>query len=813
MKNGLILILVFVFFQNTHSQKKIIIAQISDKIEIDGILNDKAWEEITAIEDFVGFQPVSGIKPSVKTKIKVGYDRTAIYFGAMLYDNPDSIRKRLTLRDNVDADNFICHLSPFNDGTSWYEFWVTCSGVQMDSFIEPTSGWSYKWDAVWESRVTIVDSGWIAEIKVPFSILRIPKNKEQVWGFNMFRQVKWKNQVISWNIMDPDGPKGTYFYSTQLGELQGIRDIYSGTKIWFWPYASFYAENNHRGGKSKPIYQTGMDLKYGINESFNLDMVLIPDFTQIRTDDRVLNLTPFEIQFDEQRQFFHEGSDLFNKADIFYSRRIGGTPSGNIFINGNLNKNEVIVNLTENSRILNATKITGRTNKGLGLGLLNSITSNEYAQIKDTLTGSIHVFKTQPFTNYNVLVADQTFGKSSYLTIINTNIFRKLLLHERDIPGKNYIANVTALDSKIYIGDYVFMFYGAHSYKPIRNEFTSGYYYNVQFGRDKGEFRFLINRILYSENYDPNDMGYLKINNLVSNVASVSYNINKPFNIFQTFLNTVSLNVTSKFKPKKFSDLIVSHSFTTKLKNQWVIKINQQYRPVNSYDFYEPRSEGNFFLKPKSYNPVISITTDQNKFIALGYGVDAQYMKNPVKGKSVSFPLDIWVKLTDKLTFNYNVTNVKKTDDRGYVKTNYETEEIYFSRRNVNTIENILYVSYIFSPNAALDIRARHYYSAVVFKQFYLLADDGNLKPETHFRDSNYYYDALTSDITYKWHYKPGSNLSVLLRHQVYNNFNSERTYFNALSETLKSKGTTSISIKFLYYLDYNNLVKNQKRI
>lgn len=159
MKRCFVLIYIFLLFHSAYSQKKkVVIKQLSDKIEIDGLLNDKAWENATSIEDFVGFQPVSGIKPSVRTKVKVAYDTDAIYFGAMLYDNPDSIRKRLTIRDMVDADNFIFHLSPFNDGTSWFEFWTTASEVQMDVFIGP-NGRNRKWDAVWESKVNIVDSG------------------------------------------------------------------------------------------------------------------------------------------------------------------------------------------------------------------------------------------------------------------------------------------------------------------------------------------------------------------------------------------------------------------------------------------------------------------------------------------------------------------------------------------------------------------------------------------------------------------------------------------------------------------------------
>jgi hypothetical protein len=804
---NLLVILFLVVSASSFSQKKnVSVDKLKSGILMDGWLNDKGWEDASVIEDFVSFQPVSGNEPSLRTKVKIGYDAEAFYFGAMLYDNPDSMRKRLTLRDNIDADNFIFHFSPFNDGTSWFEFWTTCTGVQQDVFIEPT-GRNRNWDAVWESKVNIVDSGWIAEIRVPFNVLRIPTGSDQVWGFNMFRQVKWKNQVISWNLMNPDGPAGTYFYSTQQGEIHGIKDIDPGKKLWLWPYGSMYSQSTSGNGLSKPIFQAGMDVKYGINESFNLDMILIPDFNQVRTDDKILNLTPFEIYYNEQRQFFYEGSDLFNKAGVFYSRRIGSSPVGNRFLNSHLEVNEEVESQTETTRILNATKITGRTEKGLGIGFLNAITANEYARIQDTLTGVVRNLKTQPLTNHNVMVADQTFGNNSYLTVINTNLFRKLTADETSVQGSNYIANVLAVDSKIYTGDFATTVYAAQSYKPVNDRYTSGYYYNLQFEKDKGELRFLASRKLYSINYDPNDMGYLKNNNIASNTVSFSYNINKPFGHFLTFLNTLAFNQTSQVKPREFADFSIIHTFSSKLANQWTLALLQQYRPVDSYDFYEPRTPGRYFIRPEFYNVKFDIVTDKNKAVAVGSGVLLQWMGNNTDSKIRTLPLSIWVKVNNRLSFGYLFTDTRMRNDHGFAGM-VNGNDIYFTIRDVSTIENVIEASYIFSPISAFDLRARHYYSSVDYNQFLTLNDNGTLIAGTAFSADNFYYDALTADFSYIWRFKPGSNLSILLRRQVYNNFSHDSNYRDALTQTLKSAGVTSISIKLLYYIDYNHIIK-----
>lgn len=183
-----------------------------------------------------------------------------------------------------------------------------------------------------------------------------------------------------------------------------------------------------------------MDLKYGINESYTLDMILFPDFGQVQSDDQILNLTPFEVKYDERRQFFTEGTEKFNKCGIFYTRRVGAMPRNFFRPYDSLRQNEVINKNPEETRIINATKISGRNADGLGIGFFNAITSRARSIIEDTLTGIKRNITTQPFTNYNVLVLDQNLKNNSYLSLVNTNLW---------IPGDAYSANVTGLETKI----------------------------------------------------------------------------------------------------------------------------------------------------------------------------------------------------------------------------------------------------------------------------------------------------------------------------------------------------------------------------
>lgn len=180
-----------------------------------------------------------------------------------------------------------------------------------------------------------------------------------------------------------------------------------------------------------------MDIKYGLSENFTLDATLVPDFSQVGFDDVVLNLGPFEQQFTEQRQFFTEGTELFNIANLFYSRRIGGPPIDQFDVYGNLSANEEVIDYPSKTTMINAIKVSGRTKKGLGIGFFNAITQKTEATIRNNQSGDIRKEVIDPFTNFNILVLDQQFNQNSTVSLINTNVTRN---------GSFRDANVTALD-------------------------------------------------------------------------------------------------------------------------------------------------------------------------------------------------------------------------------------------------------------------------------------------------------------------------------------------------------------------------------
>ena len=285
-----------IFFPFTLScqfdKKKIYkIERINEEPIIDGNINEKLWQNLIIANNFTQITPKNGKKErnNQKTEVKICYDTKNIYFAVKMYDNsPDSILKELSPRDeeNKNFDAFGIFIDPFNDGQVEYNFMVTAAGVQIDRKFSK-SGIDKNWNAVWNSAVNINSEGWTAEFAIPFSQLRFSENNEN-WGLNMARTIRRYREDYSWNPIDIKFTD----YSLQAGILKGIKNINPPTRLSFMPYASIYADY-YSGEKSFP-YNYGMDLKYGINKSFTLDMTLVPDFGQTISDAMVLNLSPFD---------------------------------------------------------------------------------------------------------------------------------------------------------------------------------------------------------------------------------------------------------------------------------------------------------------------------------------------------------------------------------------------------------------------------------------------------------------------------------------------------------------------------------------
>lgn len=290
-------------------------------------------------------------------------------------------------RDKIGVNDYVgVVLDTYNDKINAVGFYLTPLGEQYDAKYSSTSGEDDSWNAVWDGEAQLQVDGWTFEMRIPYSALRFVSKDNQTWGLNITRNRKKSGRQFMWNPVDPN----VNGFINQEGQWTGIEKIKSPVRLSFSPYFSTYA-NHYPNVDSKledwtSSFNGGVDVKYGISDAFTLDMTLVPDFGQVQSDNKVLNLTPFEVRYNENRPFFTEGTELFSKGNLFYSRRVGGEPIHVGDVYDQLGANEDVINNPLQSKLINATKVSGRTKKGFGLGVFNAITKPMYATIENSVT-------------------------------------------------------------------------------------------------------------------------------------------------------------------------------------------------------------------------------------------------------------------------------------------------------------------------------------------------------------------------------------------------------------------------------------------
>ena len=767
------LLLLLVFFPlltygQFDNKKSYAIEKCQVAPKIDGVLNDNTWKDLDIANKFTQISPNNGNpeRNHQRTEVKICYDSKNIYFGIMMYDNaPDSILRELAKRDNKDAnaDHFGVFIDPFNDGQVEYELVISAAGVQSDAKIS-TSSYDNSWDAVWKSSVKINDKGWVAELAIPLSQLRFP-DTNKAWAINMARGIRRYREDYSWNPINVEYTN----FALQAGLLDGIKDIDSPTRLSFMPYASVYADMYD--GEAAFPYNYGIDLKYGINESFTLDMTLIPDFGQVSADAMVLNLSPFEVKYEEKRQFFNEGTELFNKGgNMFYSRRL-------------------------QDDLLNASKITGRTKNGLGVAILNAVT-NQTEQ--------------DPLTNYNVMIFDQSFGNSSSVSLMNTHMVQN---------GNGKDANVTGLftrinnkeNTRVYVGEVKM------SQEFEGSDLTKGFAGMLAVGKTNGEYQYDLYSIIEDDKYNPNDLGFLYSNNEITNGVALSYHQFNENKRFIKLSSALEIEHQTLFTNQEFVDFHYQLETFATLKNYTTIFMRANFNPYEKIDFYEARTNDlNHPLKrSKSISGGGWVSTDYRKNIAIDIGGGGAL--DPLhNGYTYHWRISPRLRLNDNFSIKYVLSVKHKYNDIGFVKNDTSglfihppQDDYIFAKRNTNMITNVLIAKYIINNKMDISVKLRYHLDQVKNLEFKSLGNDGYLYENDYKGEHNVNYTTWTSDIAYSWRFAPGSQMSLVWKNAIVDEENYLRNHWvDNLEESFNLAQQNSISLKVIYYLDYLYLRK-----
>ena len=808
-------LLLIIFLVGCHficlSQKRAIKAnKTTSPVKLDANLDDAAWKDAAVITDFIILSPDFGKSPTRKTEVKILYDNSAIYFAAYMYDDPTKIRKQLTSRDVIDrqdVDYFAIGLDTYLDKQNAFVFQVTAAGVQGDAKLsgggDDDADWS--WDAVWESKTMIREDGWVAEVRIPFSAIRFAKTPLQSWGMQLVRFSRSNNENISWSPEDPN-INGTI---NQWGEYRDLQNITPPLRLSFLPYLSTgvkYSPTSN-GNVTEHSKSGGMDVKYGINESFTLDVTLIPDFAQVQSDNVVLNLSPFEIQFQDYRPFFTEGTELFNKAGLFYSRRIGKQPTGTSSIldfamdssHYTIQKNPAI------TKLYNATKLSGRTRKNLGIGVLNALTATMEAQLLNRNTGEIKHIETEPLTNYNILVLDQAFKNRSSLTFTNTNVLRK---------GNSRNANVAAVDLALYDKKNVHSFTFGGRYSKIwgKNLDQGGFRTDGEYSKISGKITYRIGGTMMSDTYDPNDMGLLFNNNSVTFRGGVSYNLATPTEKFIRRRFSLSFSNNYLYKPFNWQRLFVSGNAFFYLKNFWDVTFFAESQPLWSNDYFEPRTAGKVLRRSPYYFIGISGSTDSRKKMYVSFffgGAESPLPSDPYYEVELGFRY----RFSDKFQLSFDNNSNKDKRNFGFVTRDVQGAPL-IGRRNIDNHTTILSGNYNFNSKMNITMRMRHSWSKVHYTDVYDLLDDGNLGTHPFINGLDNNFNSFNVDMFYTWDFLLGSRLTFGWKNALGNDVRidalNHENYFKNFRQIFSNPHSNEITLKLVYYLDYLSLRKRK---
>lgn len=813
MRGLKLLLLICILFKGIESSAQLITDQpslravrIMNPPEIDGNLIDDSWNQVEATSSFTQTNPVYKASPKFKTEVKIAYDDKAIYIGAVMYDShPDSIKKEIAVRDSDEknADYFYIGFDTWNNKQDAYIFGLSASGIQIDK-----RNLDETYNAVWNSAVKITDFGWVAEIKIPYSALRFPAMQEQIWGMQIVRTIRRNREEDQWSLE----PKDTDNTLNYWGLLTGLKDIDPPLRLSLLPYISAGFQHDSKPGLNEDSYSYnyngGMDLKWGLNESFTLDMILLPDFSQVQSDKIEKNLSPFEIVYDENRPFFNEGTDLFQKGDLFYSRRIGHVPLRYYNAYDSLKQGEQIISNPYSSRLINAVKLSGRTSKGLGLGIFNALTGNTYAVISDSANNKREVL-TDPITNYNILVIDQSLPNNSSVYLINTNVSRPNGWKTSDVGGGGFKFSEKTNTYKVQ-----FDLSLSHKKNPtstdavIEKKNKAGIFYNVEFAKTKGKFRFSLYQISMNNKYDRNDMGLNNTNDWLDRGLTLGYNIFEPYGIFRYFYQSINIFREVKITTKRNINTVLTYRFNTTFTNYLTIWGGASFSPYDRYDYWEPRYFGRFWIIPGYISSFINFSSDYRKMVAFDGAIESNALFDGTTWKF--YRLQPIIRFSDRFKISPELQFQTGTDDLGFVKL--RSDSIFFGRRDIQTITPAISGEYLFSNKLSLSIWLRHYWQKGNYDKFMLLDMDGSLQESNYIGAHDYNYNYFNIDLVLGWEFSPGSLLNIVWKNAIESENDLYRIkYFDNFDKTISSPQINNLSLKVLYYLDYQMLKKRSK--
>ena len=805
----------------------------TEKPNIDGVLDDPCWKTGKWAGNFTQWIPNEGAKPSQPTEVKILYDDDNIYVAFRAYDSePDKISVKAGRRDQFQGDIVGITFDSYHDQRTGFEFDVTAAGQKIDLVLTNPMVADMNWDAVWYGKSAIEDSGWTAEMEIPLSQLRYSTEYEQVWGMHCWRWIDRLQEESDWEPQSSKSPGMLYLF----GELHGIKGLPRSRRIEIMPY-SVGKLNTFKKNISNPFADKGrtwlgnfgVDAKIGLSSNFTANLTINPDFGQVESDPSVMNLTAFETFYEEKRPFFLEGKNIFgfdvNDASIFYSRRIGHAPS----YSPDLQNNEFL-DSPDNTTILSAVKISGKTSDGLSLGVLQSLTAKEKADL--SINGNISSINVEPLTNYGIIriqkdynagntilggifTSTNRFINDSHLNFMNRNAFTggmdflhywndKEFYVDAKIIGSNISGSTDAIKELQYSSARYYQRPDAYNFDSTRTQ-LSGHGGKVKIGKGKGLWRYSTEVSWRSPGLDLNDIGYMQIADIFEQENALSYFVNQPVSIFRTY----SIGITQTNNWTYSMDYLSSEggiNLYFEFNNLWAISNSVEYQ-TQTLDTRILRG-GYAMLIPAKWTNDFYFRTDPSKTIFFelnGSIASSQNQNSRFYGiqPAISFlPLNT-LKFSLSTHYSSNIDNLQYVD----TKTIDGKDKYILGRLSQHTLSVTFRIDYNFSPELSIQYYGSPFASVGKFSDFKTVTDPRAADYHNRFTKINpilngsdyeisetdgttsysfgnpdFNFSQFRSNLVLRWEYRPGS--------QIYLVWSNEMTYnvtpgYNSLNNTM----------------------------
>ncbi|HEX6913483.1 MAG TPA: DUF5916 domain-containing protein [Longimicrobium sp.] len=745
-------------------------AERTAPIVLDGRLDEPVWQTPAPASNFTQMEPSEGRPATQRTEIRLAYDAEALYIGARMFDSLGAagVRTRLARRDGeTESDNIEFVFDTYHDHTGRTVFNVNPSGVKTDAG-QASPNADPSWDPVWAVGTRIDSLGWTAELRIPFSQLRFPRDSVQTWGMQVWRYVQRLNEVSMWSPWgraESGGP-------SRFGHVEGIRAPRNRGRVELLPYVLSRARYVSPTQPGSPFQddadydvRAGADLKYQLSSTLTLDATINPDFGQVEVDPASVNLSAFETFYSEKRPFFVEGSGLFGFGQfwcincstgdggntLFYSRRVGRSPQGGV-----TRDDAQYVQSPENSTILAAAKVTGRTSGGLQLGLLEAVTRSERALGLDT-AGNRFTEEVEPASNYFVGRARRNYrGGDVTVGAIATSVIRRFdsPALEARLPAH---AEAVGLDWEMWwknrtyhlLGDFAVSNASGDPLAIARLQRSSARYFQrpdrvsggngifsdaldlsatalrgfggyLRMAKDAGPWRWEGAVNYRSPGYEVNDAAFLQRADFVWTLANVAYNWTKPTRWYRDWFMIFGGQHETNFDGDRTSAQL--HAFAGgQLANYWNVAVYTEVYP----EVFDDRATrgGPVVRRAGGYLLHTRASTDSRKRFVFSGTVN--HLSWTDGARVLSTNGSVRVKPAPNVQFSLGPAYTHERSTSQYVLSRADATATHFSGQRVvfadieqNVFSMNTRLSWTFTPTLTLELFAQPFVFAGDYSRF-----------------------------------------------------------------------------------------------